>query len=191
MMNRRDFLSGGVVAMAAVAVGLPGCGTGEETDAVHVLVVARVQGFETVEAVRNRVFSTVQIPDIANLRAKLGWIMWSGETDADIVVLDEEVTVSQADFATTEDPDDPGNTELPWEETLYTGDAIAFFLLDCGTIATAEGGEPFATLVAGVTNFEEVVVLRDGRVLEGVNLAYDVAEPGDEVVIFYGGKIAA
>lgn len=192
-MTRRELFRGiGVTGVTFAMWGLPGCAPdGDTTTAVvRVLVAAKAHDGETIADMRTRVFGQVQIGDVINLGEKVGWIVW-GDLASDIVVLNEDHEIAAGEMATTESADDGvyDDVERPEEWVLTEGDTIAFFMLNFQTIAIAEGSQKFAELLDG-NDPTQVVVIRDGKVLEGVDLDTDVALEGDELLIF-GGKIAA
>lgn len=189
-MNRRELL---VLLGAAAAVpitGLAGCAPGGTT--VRVLVAARATGGETIAVLRARAFNTVSFEGKSNTAAKVGWLVWP-TIDADVVVLNMDHAVTGGEMATTEGDVQQDQvyeaTERPEDWQLQNGDTIAFFALDCTTVAVAEGGETLTELI-GANHPSQIVVLRNGHVVEGLDFDTGLAEPGDELVVF-GEKIAA
>jgi hypothetical protein len=186
----------GVIGLIAVAILAPttvtltGCAGANTT--VRVLVAARAIQGDTIASLRQRAFQVVTFKGETNTGAKVGWITWQ-EITGDIVILNEDHTIVADEMITTE-----GNVgldevydaaERPEDWVLNEGDTIAFFSLDCDTIAVANGGETLGSLL-GNNDPSQVVVLRAGKVVELVDFDSDVAMEGDELVIF-GGKIAA
>jgi hypothetical protein len=195
-MTRRQLMGSGFVLAAALAVGATtgGCAGMVQTDTVQVIVIAKARDGETVADLKVRAFANVEFTSIPNTTAKVGWVVYNGQIEADIVVTNREIEVDQIDFVTSEGDvaEDVTNyaTERPEAEQLAGGEQIAFFLLDCESVAVAEGGESYAALL-GDDDFDQIVVLRGGKVVEEIDLVSGVAEAGDELVHFPPGKITA